>query len=172
MKFMWFVLEKGTPYEACVEPYQHVAPRGATGSRAFTRVFIFSVRRLFLRRQEHRKASRRARRRTAGHKDSATVRQGPDAPDRHRLANSTPTRPGLQRHQAPMPPGSNAIRLQRHQAPAPPASNATRLQRHQAPAPPGSNATRLQRHQAPAPPRSGQRLTGGAEPCQVVRIHR
>ena len=43
MKFMWFVLEKGTPYEACVEPYQHVAPRVATSSRASTRVFIFSV---------------------------------------------------------------------------------------------------------------------------------
>ena len=27
----------------CVEPYQHVAPRGATSSRASTRVFIFSV---------------------------------------------------------------------------------------------------------------------------------
>ena len=43
MQFMWFVLEKRTPYEACVEPYQHVAPRGATSSRASTRVFIFSV---------------------------------------------------------------------------------------------------------------------------------
>ena len=43
MKFRWFVLEKRTPYEACVEPYQHVAPRGATSSRASTRVFIFSV---------------------------------------------------------------------------------------------------------------------------------
>jgi hypothetical protein len=43
MKFRWFVLEKRTPYEACVEPYQHAAPRGATSSRASTRVFIFSV---------------------------------------------------------------------------------------------------------------------------------
>ena len=41
-EFRWFVLEKRTPYEACVEPYQHVAPRGATGSPASTRVFIFS----------------------------------------------------------------------------------------------------------------------------------
>ena len=42
-EFRWFVLEKRTPYEACVEPYQHVAPRGATSSRASTRVFIFGV---------------------------------------------------------------------------------------------------------------------------------
>ena len=128
MKFRWFVLEKRTPYEACVEPYQHVAPRGATGSRAFTRVFIFSVSPapLF-----------KAPRAPEGIVESTATHGGPQG-QRH-----SASRPRRARSSPPRQLDANASR-----PPAPPGSNATRLQRHQAPTPPGSSATRLQRHLA------------------------
>ena len=147
---MLFVLEKDTPYEACVEPYQHVAPRGATGSRAFTRVFIFSVSPapLF-----------KAPRAPEGIVESTATHGGPQgqrhSASRPRRARSSPPRQlDANASRPPAPPGSNATRLQRHQAPTPPGSSATSLQRHQPPTSPGSSATRLQRHQAPAPPGS------------------
>ena len=65
MQFMWFVLEKRTPYEACVEPYQHVTQRGATSSRASTRVY--------------RAPSPAARRQSARHRATVTSRASPAA---------------------------------------------------------------------------------------------
>ena len=61
--FSQFVLEKRTPYEACVEPYQHVTQRGATSSRASTRVY--------------RAPSPAARRQSARHRATVTSRAPP-----------------------------------------------------------------------------------------------
>jgi len=91
----------------------------------------------------------------------APLFKAPRAPEG--IAESTATHGGPQgqRHSAPRPGRARSSPPRQLDANAP-----------RPPAPPGSSATRLQRHQAPAPPRAWQRLTGGAEPCQVVRIHR
>ena len=130
MKFMWFVLEKGTPYEACVEPYQHVAPRGATSSRASTRVFIFSVSPAPLFRPAAPKACTALTHHAACHAEPRRAKS--DKHRRHR-AKSTATH------------GDGPRGLQRQASSAkPPAPS---LQRQASIAKP------------PAPPRAWQRLT-------------
>ena len=141
---MLFVLEKDTPYEACVEPYQHVAPRGATGSRAFTRVFIFSVSPAPLFRPAAPKACTHH---AACHAEPRRAKS--DKHRRHR-AKSTATHGdgprGLQRQASSAKPPAPSLHRQ--------ASSATSRVA-------GANAA------------AGTAADiGGAEPCQVVRMHR